>query len=266
MASDPSTPVRSGGLVERAKAILLRPKEEWPRIAAESSPPTEVLIRYAVPLAAIGPVATLIGGQLFGYGILGISIRPSLTSAIGSAIATYVLSLLGLFVVAFIANFLSPKFDGRDNWPAAFKLVAFSMTAAWVVGIFGLVPALGILGLLALYGIYLFYTGAAPMMGVPQDKAGIYTAVTIIAAIVVNILIGVIVAAMTGAVGAVTGAPAADEAVQVDLGEYGNMTIDGENQTIDLGELGKVESDGDTATVTVDGQEMKVNVEDLPEE
>ena len=55
MASDPSTPVRSGGLVERAKAILLRPKEEWPRIAAESSTPTDVLIRYALPLAAIGP-------------------------------------------------------------------------------------------------------------------------------------------------------------------------------------------------------------------
>lgn len=266
MASDPSTPVRSGGLVERAKAILLRPKEEWPRIAAESSTPTDVLIRYALPLAAIGPVATLIGGQVFGHSVLGISWRPSITGAIGTAIATYVLSLLGLFVVAFIANFLSPKFDGRDNWPAAFKLVAFSMTAAWVTGIFGLVPALGILGLLGLYSIYLLYTGAAPMMGVPQDKAGTYTAVTIVAAIVVNIVVGLIVASITGAVGAVAGAPADDETVQVDLGEYGNMTIDGENQTIDLGELGKVEIDGDTATVTVDGQEMKVNVEDLPEE
>ncbi len=264
MASDPSTPVRSGGLVERAKAILLRPKEEWPRIAAESSTPTDVLIRYALPLAAIGPIATLIGGQVFGYGVLGISWRPSIAGAIGTAIATYVLSLLSLFVVAFIANFLSPKFDGRDNWPAAFKLVAFSMTAAWVTGIFGLVPALGILGLLGLYSIYLLYTGAAPMMGVPQDKTGTYTAVTIVAAIVVNIVVGLIVASITGA--AVAGAPADDETMQVDLGEYGNMTIDGDNQTIDLGELGKVEIDGDTATVTVDGQEMKVNVEDLPEE
>jgi hypothetical protein len=250
----PATP---GGLVERAKAILMRPKEEWPRIASEPTGPMEVLRGYAIPLAAIGPVAALIGGQVFGYEALGISYRPTLMSGITTAVATYVLSLVSLFVVAFIANFVSTKFGGRDSWPAAFKLVAFAMTASWVGGVFGLIPSIAVIGVLfSLYSIYLLYLGAGPMLGVPQDKAFGFTAVTIIAAIVLNIVIAAIIAAATGT----AGMAAAMAGGEVTAGEFGTISSDGENGTIDLGELGKVEIDGDTATVTVDGQEMEVNI------
>lgn len=187
------------GLVERAKAIVLQPKAEWPRIADETTEPMKVLTGYAMPLAAIGPLASLIGGQLFGYNMVFTTVRPSLGTAIGSALTSFVLSLVSLFVVAFVANFLSPRFGGRDSFPAAFRLVAYSMTAAWVAGIFGLVPALAILALVGLYSIYLFYLGASPVMGVPQDKAGGFTAVTILVAILVNIVVATIAASLTGA-------------------------------------------------------------------
>lgn len=259
----------SAGLVDRARSILMTPKEEWPKVAAETNSPTQVLVSYALPLIAIGPIASLIGQQLFGINAFFATLRPSLGFSLGTAVTALVMSVVSLFVLSFIANFLSPKFGGKDSFPAAFKLCAYSMTAAWLVGILGLLtglmPALALLGLLGLYSIYLLYLGATPVMGVPQDKAVGYTAVTFVAAIVLYFIAITLVAATTGAFGlAATGAGVAASTGQttVNLGELGNVTVDTDNQTVDMGELGRVEINGDTATVTVDGQEMQVNVEE----
>jgi hypothetical protein len=246
-------------LVERAKAIVLQPKTEWPRVAGETTEPMKVLTGYAVPLAAIGPVAALIGGQVFGYSVFGVTYRQGLIPALTTAVVSFVLTLVSLFVVALVANFLGPRFGGRDNFPAAFRLVAYSMTAAWVAGIFGLVPALAILSIVGLYSIYLFYLGATPVAGVPQEKAASYTAVTVVVAILAYLIVGAVAAAIVG-VGTPAGLTTADRTA-IDLGEYGNVTVDGENQTVDLGELGKIEMSGDTATITVDGQEIEVPVD-----
>jgi len=260
-------PIESGssGLVARAKAILMQPRAEWPRIAGETTEPMKMLTSYVIPLALIGPIAALIGMQLFGINVLFTTVRPALGFAITTAVTTFVLSLVGVFVLAFIANWLSPKFGGRDNFPAAFRWVAYAMTASWIGGIFGLVPMLSIIGLLfSLYTLYLLYLGSGPMMQVPEDKTLSYTVVTILAAIVLYFVVAMVTAAITGtatmASGAMAGADIAE--TTVDLGELGSMTVDGENQVVDMGELGKVEINGDTATLTVDGQVIEVPVDE----
>jgi len=188
-------------LIDRAKAIILKPADEWPKIAAETKPQGEVLKGYVLPLAAIGPVASLIGGQLFGYGAFGFSYKPPLVSAIVSAIISYALGVLAVYVMMFIADWLAPKFDGQSNRDQAFKFAAYSYTAGWLAGIFGLIPALGVFGLLGLYSIYLLYTGAPVMMKVPEQKAGSYTAVTIVCAVVLAMIMAPITAALSGLMG-----------------------------------------------------------------
>lgn len=194
--------VTSGGgnpLIDRVKNILLKPLEEWPRIESERSTIQEILVRYVLPLAAIGPVAAFIGGQVFGYGALGFTYRPSLLSSLSSAIVTYVLSIIGIVVLSFIADFLAPKFGGTSNRLSAFKLVAYSWTAGLVAGVFGIIPSLAFLAILGLYSVYLLYTGATPLMKVPQDKAVGYTAVTIVSAVLIYILVGAVGRAAVGA-------------------------------------------------------------------
>ena len=194
--------VTSGGgnpLIERVKNILLKPLEEWPKIEAEPSTIQEILVRYVLPLAAIGPVAGFIGGQVFGYGALGFTYRPSLLSSLSSAIVTYVLSVIGIFVLSLIADFLAPKFGGTSNRLSAFKLVAYSWTAGLVAGVFGIIPSLAFLAILGLYSVYLLYTGATPLMKVPQEKAVGYTAVTIVSAVLIYILVGAVGRAAVGA-------------------------------------------------------------------
>jgi len=246
MEDRPSLQSAGTGIAARAKAIVMQPKAEWPKIAAETTEPSKVLTGYAIPLIAIGPIATLIGSQLFTTSYLGVTIKTSFTFALTTAVTSFVLSIVGLFVVSFVANFLSPKFGGRDDFPAAFRLVAYSMTAAWLVGIVNLIPALGILGLLALYSLYLLYLGATPVMGVPQDKSTVYVVITVVVAIIVNIVVAAISAAIIASMGIASGVAAS--------------TMAAETATVDMGEYGKVEINGDTATVTVDGQEVEVTV------
>lgn len=216
-------------IVERAKAIILTPKEEWPKIALEAQDQGEILKGYVLPLAAIGPVATFIGGQVFGYGAFGFSYRPGIVAALITAIITYVLSIVAIYVLMLIADFLAPKFNGQSNRLAAFKLVAYSYTASWLAGVFGLIPSLGFFSLLGLYSLYLLYTGATPMMKVPADKAGGYTVVTVICAIVLALIIAPITVAVSGLFGA-----GAMIAAHDDSSASGTVTIPGVG-AIDVG-------------------------------
>lgn len=233
------------GLMGRAKAILTSPSSEWPKVAAETDSPMQVFTTYVVPLAAIGPVASFIGGQLFGYNALGFSYKPTLMNGLTTLVTSYVLALLSVWLVAWIANFLSPKFGGKDSFPSAFRLVAYAMTASMLAGIFGLLPALSILGILGLYSLYLFYKGATPVMGVPADKTLAYTAVTVLAAIVLSLIVGAISAAVAGP-SMIAAADAQDD------------------MSFDMGAMGNIQSNSDGSTMTItgpDGEEMTITVD-----
>ena len=241
-------PLQSGTspLVARAKGILMAPAAEWQKIATENDSPKQVFLRYVVPLAAIGPVAAFIGGQVFGYGALGFTYRPSLTTGITTMITGYVMALVSVWLVAFVANFLSPKFGGKDDYPAAFRLVAYAMTANMVGGIVGLVPALGIIGLLfAIYSLYLFYKGAVPVMGVATDKVPVYTLVTVIAAFIIMLIAGAISTAITAP--SMIAAADAQDRMSMDMGGLGSM---------------HTSEDGTTMTITgPDGEKVNIRVE-----
>lgn len=260
-------PVQSGSprLAARAKAIVMTPKTEWPLVAQERTQPRQVLLGYAMPLAAIGPLAGLIGGQLFGIGVLGFRYHPSLVSGISSAIVAYVMALVSLFVVAFAANYLSPKFGGREDFPAAFRLVAYSMTAAWLAGIFSLILSLAIIGLiLSLYSFYLFYLGATAVMGVPREKATGYTAVTVVVVLVIYLVASALIGAMSTATGVGAGATLAqNDRGTIDLGELGKVSVDGNTTTITAnGHSTTVKADGKKASLTSDGETVNVDVPD----
>lgn len=255
MAELPQT-AQGSALVARAKAILLEPTAEWAKIATESGKPKDLFLSYALPLAVISPLASFIGGQVFGLGAMGISINIGLVSGLTIAVVSFVLSLVSLWVVAYVANYLSPRFGGRDDFPAAFRLVTYSWTAAWLAGIFGLIPMLSILGILGLYSLYLLYKGATPVLGVPQDKAVGFTAVTIIAAIVamfvVNLVIGLFTAPlmMAGAMAGAMGSGVGDR-MSIDMGESGSINSNADGTMTITG------PDGEEVTITIDTNEAE---------
>lgn len=255
------------GLAGRAKAILTAPTTEWPKIAAETDSVQNVFTRYVVPLAAIGPIFGFIGGQLFGVGAFGFRYHPTLIGGLASAITAYVLSLVSIFLVAWVANFLADKFGGQQNFERAFKLCAYSLTAGWVAGVFNLLTSLSLLVFLAsLYGIYLFYLGAMPMMAVPQDKAAGYTAVTIIGVIIVGLVIATITAPIAAVFAPATaiGATADNGTLEMSVPGYGKVKVEnnGDKQTLEVPGYGTVHVTKNGDTVKIDGPNVKAEVKD----
>jgi len=180
-------------LVDRAKAILMKPKEEWPVIAAEKTEIAALYRTYVIPLAAIGPVANAIGGALIGTNLVGVgAVRVPFTNAVVGAVIAFALSLLGTYVVARVIDYLAPRYGGTRDLTGAFKVSAYSSTAQWLVGIFALIPALSALSILGLYGLYLLYLGLPVVMKVPAEKAMSYTVAVVVAVILVFIVIGVV--------------------------------------------------------------------------
>ena len=184
-------------LVERAKNILITPKTEWEVIKNEQSSVADLFTKYAMILAIIPVIATFIGQSLVGIslGPFG-SYKIPVSNGLIYAVVYYILSLAGVYLVAFIIDALAPSFGSTKDMSASLKVAVYSYTAAWIAGIFGIIPLLGILGILGLYSLYLMYLGLKIVKDTPQDKLVGYLVVVIIIAIVVYFIIGMIVTAV----------------------------------------------------------------------
>src|SRR5947209_13575630 len=110
-------------LQDRVTNILLRPQEEWTVIAGERSRMSELYLSYVAPLAAIGPLASIVGLSVIGYGnpVTGRT-RVAFGTSIGHAVVAYVGSLIGVYVLALIIERLTPSFSGWEDQLEAFKL------------------------------------------------------------------------------------------------------------------------------------------------
>jgi hypothetical protein len=180
-------------LVERAKRILLQPGQEWQAINTEPATTADLYRSYIVPLAAIGPVASIIGMSVVGVSVpfFG-TYRVPFGTAVGHAVVSYVLTLVAVYVLALIINALAPTFAAEKNDMQALKVAAYASTAAWLAGVFSLIPVLSVLGILGLYSLYLLYLGLPILMKAPQEKALGYTAVVVVAGIALFAVIGAV--------------------------------------------------------------------------
>jgi hypothetical protein len=181
-------------LVERVKGILLQPKSEWQAIEREPGNAGYLFPNYVAIVAAIPPVCAFIGLSIVGYG----PFRLGIVSGILHAVVVYVLSLISVFVVAYVIDFLAGTFGARKNLDNAMKISAYAPTAAWVAGVFKIIPVLAFLGILGLYSLYLLYTGIVALMKPAADKALIYTIAVIVCVVVIWTIVFAIPAALFG--------------------------------------------------------------------
>lgn len=195
MATNPTGESRVP-LVQRVKNILMTPKTEWPVIDSEPATIGGIYRNYVMILAAIGPVCMLLGLLVFGMPYVSFSMGYLLAQAVVS----YVMALVGCYILALIIDALAPTFGGTKDRVKAFKVAAYSSTAAWVVGIFYVLPLLAFLGIIgAIYSLYLLYLGLPLLMKTPADKSVVYTVAVIVGAIVVYLVIAAVTAQIVGA-------------------------------------------------------------------
>ncbi|HUZ13764.1 MAG TPA: Yip1 family protein [Caulobacteraceae bacterium] len=225
VVEQPSSP----NLMTRALNILVRPRAEWELIETEPATTQGVFIGYACILAAIPAIARAIGG-VFGVCVYGFCIHANPAFVVVGAVAYYVVSLAGVYVIGLIIDALAPNFGGQKNQLLAMKVAVYSFTAYWLAGIFAIFPPVAILGLLGLYSFYLLYLGLPRLMKAPADKALGYTVVSI----VLGIVVFVVAQAIGGAVANFGAGPAA---VNLGMNGPGAGTVSVGGANVNLGRL-----------------------------
>jgi hypothetical protein len=138
--------------IDRVKNILLKPKEEWQVINAETNSGMPLIISYLVPLAAAAAIATFIGyAFVFGQG--------SIQFGLVRAIIILIQLVISVYVTAFVTDALAPSFASEKNMNKSIQLVVYAATPAYIGALFNILPFIGWLGSLAggIYSLYLFY-------------------------------------------------------------------------------------------------------------
>jgi hypothetical protein len=253
-------PVGGGGMIGRVQRLMLKPKDEWPAIDAEPMTVQGILTGWVAPLAAIGPIASVIQQQVFPMRFFGVAYRPPVIGSIVSAVLLWVLVIGMVYVWSLIIDALAPSFGGTKNPISALKVSAFSATAGWICGILGILPFLGMLAILgALYNIYLLWVGGPMLMKVPQDKAPGFVIVSIIVGFVANLIAIYVAVAIAGAMFAMT--PGAGN-----FGSPGGGTLSVGDSTIDTGKLtdaaARIEAAGKSMEASVKGGDGAVKAVD----
>jgi hypothetical protein len=187
-------------IIERVRDIILKPKDTWLLIRDEKINIKHLFINYAAPLALIPIVASLIGITLIGIRMpMGVMRVPFLGSLLG-AVVGYVLHLAGLFLGAWIIKLLATYFKSKSDLTLAAKVVIYSMTPYWVIGILNIIPGLGVISLLAgLYGIYLMFLGLPVILKTPSDKVVLFLISILAVGFVISLVLsGIVVGTFYG--------------------------------------------------------------------
>jgi len=189
-----------GKTIARAKAIIATPRTEWPVAAAEPASVGSLYTGYILWIAALPAIAGFIKGSLLGSGALGIVVRTPVGMGISAMVLGYLLSLLLAYLMALIVNALAGTFNGQQDMVQALKTIAYAWTAYWVASVAVIIPWIGLLiaFLGGIYSIYLLYLGLPFTMKCPPEKAGGYTALTVIIAIVLGFILSMIVGGVVG--------------------------------------------------------------------
>jgi hypothetical protein len=167
-------------IIARVKKLLSNPAAEWQLINSESSNSITIMKNYLAYLIGLAVAAHYIGGILSGENLFGGLIL---------ALVQYLLIVVGFYISAFIINLLAPSFGAVQDDQKAFKLVAYSGTAALVAQIFAVLPFLNLLTIIgSLYTFFLFYVGA-PICSwfCPSEKTLLFTLVCVLVMIGVSL-------------------------------------------------------------------------------
>jgi hypothetical protein len=194
-----TAPIDFKYIIERAKLVMTNPTGCWDSIAAEQTTVKELFVKYAAPLAAIPAICGFIGLAIIGVQVpvLGTWHSPFIPQLLASLVQ-YGASLAMMYVAALVIQQISPKMGGSNDLVSALKLMIYSSTPVWLAGVLSIVPLLGILSILfSFYGLFLFYSGCAKVLALPEDAKLKFTVVATLCILVVSFVLGLLLAGVT---------------------------------------------------------------------
>ncbi len=160
--------------------ILFNPSEEWKKIREEDCTVGKCYCGYVFLMAAIAPVSGYFGTTYFGWEIgAREAVKLSPDSALVIAIAYYLITLVGVFSMGLMIYWMSKTYDAEQSLSRCIRLVAFTATPLFLVGIVELFPILWlnfVIGLPALaLSVRLLYNGMPIMMEIDGERGFLFS-------------------------------------------------------------------------------------------
>jgi hypothetical protein len=180
-------------LARRAQAIVSRPGETWPAIAAERMPPAALVILYVVPLSLIPALAWMIGVLRGGYYITipGFGEVVPLARIATAGMLVVVSSVFSVAVLATAFWLFAPLYGVRRNMHGAFKVAAYGTTPMWIAGPVLMVPTLTLfMAAAAFYALYLYVSGLEQVLGVSPGDGAEFVGVAMVLLVAMSMLFG----------------------------------------------------------------------------
>ncbi|MBA2690678.1 MAG: YIP1 family protein [Burkholderiales bacterium] len=182
----------SANMARRLAAICFSPRKEWDAIAGEPDSIGRLCWRYILPFSLIAPLSTMIGMRLFdgewdaGYGYFVPAAR-----IVPSAIGTFVISVLTIFMLAATYWLLAGFYDVKRNYLAALKVAVYGAIPVWISGVFLFLLPMIALSMAALaYSCVLYAIGLNRVMGVNEDNSAELAVLAILLVCMITVLLG----------------------------------------------------------------------------
>lgn len=184
-------------LVRRVTDTLSHPRRAWAAIDAEPTTTAALYVHYVAPLAGLAALARLIGVAVVGFPVIS---RPPFLFVLVWAALYFGFELLAVDVIAFVIDWLGPKFgcpecEGIPRHVQALKLSAYARTPLWIAGLVMVVPTLQVVAIIVggLYSAYLLWLGLPELMKAPKHHVPLYALFTVLTAAGVYGLIRILV-------------------------------------------------------------------------
>ncbi len=192
------------GIFSRSINILIFPKKEWIKIAAENRSLTELILFYIIPLALIGAAASFIGYGYIGVdtGILDIRLKGT-DWGLTRALNYFISIILSVVFSAYIIDACAVFTGAEKNIYRTAQLLAYSMTAFMIGELFYIIPQAGFMGILVgSYGIYLLYRGVDLLKKTSGRNSMIFIMMALFVFVVIygltNFVVGYMIAEIFG--------------------------------------------------------------------
>jgi hypothetical protein len=160
--------------------IQKNPVAHFEVVSLEERSVSDLFLGYILILAAIPPLAGLIGTTQFGWSFAaGATVKLTFASALKISIAYYLAILVAIYTLAKLIQWMSRTYGGGQPLERCLALTSYTATPMFLIGVLQIYPVMWlnyIAGLPVLaYTVYRLYIGTPIMMRTPREQGFLFS-------------------------------------------------------------------------------------------
>ena len=167
-------------IINHIGGIQKNPVAHFEAITLEKRSVSDLFLGYILILAAIPPLAGLIGTTQFGWSFAaGATVKLTFASALKISIAYYLAILVAIYTLAKLIQWMSRTYGGDQPLERCLALTSYAATLMFLIGVLQIYPVMWlnyIAGLAVLaYTVYRLYIGTPIMMRIPREQGFLFS-------------------------------------------------------------------------------------------